>query len=46
MRKSRKGRGEEGSIAREASGNFLLSEKCLERFNRRCGVSKQTLPVL
>ncbi len=45
MRKSRKGRGEEGSTAREVSGNFLLSEKCLEGFNRRRGVSKRTLPA-
>ena len=26
----------------ETSGTFLLSQKCLERFNRRCGFSKQT----
>jgi hypothetical protein len=29
--------------AGRTSGTFLLSQKCLERFNRRCGVSKHTL---
>ena len=34
------------SAGRIASGTFLLSQKCLERFNRRCGVPKETLRLL
>src|SRR5216683_5900364 len=41
MRRSRNGRGENASGLR----TFLLSQKCLERINRRCGVSMRTLPV-
>src|SRR6202047_1019274 len=41
MRRSRNGRGENASGLR----TFLLSQKCLERFNRRCGVSMRTLPA-
>src|SRR5882757_6204768 len=33
------------TAADKVSGTFLLSEKCLERFNRRRGVSKRTLPA-
>jgi len=29
-------------IAADELRSFLLSQKCLERFNRRCGCSKQT----
>ena len=33
------------TAADKVSGTFLLSEKCLERFNRRRGVSKRTFPA-
>ena len=31
-----------GDTTLPAFRTFLLSQKCLERFNRRCGFSKQT----